>query len=162
MSHEDDYCFQCQESGHIAHHCPNVQCFKCDEYCYIVMDCPHMILPSGTPACHHRPISHSSCHTRPTSHHSHKEMYRRSWSRSQSHPHRYHSKSHHDSYRGHSRSHHKITDDITGVVHDAHTQPLTHIILTRTLHIADHLHIEALQLTPGIAANYTHNQYISP
>ena len=24
LSHEEDHCFQCQESGHIAHHCPNV------------------------------------------------------------------------------------------------------------------------------------------
>ena len=24
MSHEEDHCFQCQESGHIAHHCTNV------------------------------------------------------------------------------------------------------------------------------------------
>ena len=24
MSHEEDHCFQCQESGHIAYHCPNV------------------------------------------------------------------------------------------------------------------------------------------
>ena len=24
MSHEEEHCFQCQESGHIAHHCPNV------------------------------------------------------------------------------------------------------------------------------------------
>ena len=24
MSHEEDCCFQCQELGHIAHHCPNV------------------------------------------------------------------------------------------------------------------------------------------
>ena len=24
MSHEEDCCFQCQESGHIACHCPNV------------------------------------------------------------------------------------------------------------------------------------------
>ena len=24
MSHKEDCCFQCQESGHIAHHCPNV------------------------------------------------------------------------------------------------------------------------------------------
>ena len=38
MSHEEYCCFQCQESGHIAHHCPNVQCFKCDEYGHIVMD----------------------------------------------------------------------------------------------------------------------------
>ena len=27
MSHEEDHCFQCQESGHIASHCPNVCCF---------------------------------------------------------------------------------------------------------------------------------------
>ena len=32
MSHEEDQCFQCQESGHIAQHCPNVCCFECDEY----------------------------------------------------------------------------------------------------------------------------------
>ena len=24
ISHKEDHCFQCQESGHIAHHCPNV------------------------------------------------------------------------------------------------------------------------------------------
>ena len=30
MSHEDDCCFQCKESGHIACHCPNVCCFECD------------------------------------------------------------------------------------------------------------------------------------
>ena len=27
MSNEEDCCFQCQEAGHIAHHCPSVQCF---------------------------------------------------------------------------------------------------------------------------------------
>ena len=32
-----------------------------------------------------------------------------------------------------------ITDDITGVVHDAHALALIHIILTVTLHITDHL-----------------------
>ena len=26
MSNEEDHCFQCQEAGHIACHCPNVQC----------------------------------------------------------------------------------------------------------------------------------------
>ena len=41
-----------------------------------------------------------------------------------------------------------ITDDITGVVNNAYTQTLTHIILAVTLHITDHLHIETLQLTP--------------
>ena len=57
MSHEEDNCFQCQESGQITCHCPNVQCFECDEYGHIVMDCLHRIPPSGTPAHHHR--SHS-------------------------------------------------------------------------------------------------------
>ena len=41
MSHEKDHCFQCQESGHIVQHCPNVHCFECDEYGHIVVDCPH-------------------------------------------------------------------------------------------------------------------------
>ena len=57
MSHEEDHCFHCQESGYIAHHCPNVHCFECDEYRHIVMDCPHRIPPSGLPAHHQR--SHS-------------------------------------------------------------------------------------------------------
>ena len=39
MSDEEEHCFQCQESGHIAHNCPNV-CFECNEYEHIVMDCP--------------------------------------------------------------------------------------------------------------------------
>ena len=47
MSQEEDHCFQCQEQGHIAHHCPNVRCFECDEYGHIVVDCPHRIPPSG-------------------------------------------------------------------------------------------------------------------
>ena len=28
MSHEEECCFQCQESGHISCHCPNVQCLS--------------------------------------------------------------------------------------------------------------------------------------
>ena len=55
-----------------------------------------------------------------------------------------------------------IIDDITGVVHNAHTQPLTHIILTMTLQITDHLCKEAFQLTPGIAADYTLDQPTNP
>ena len=43
MSHEEDHCFQSQESGHIAHHCPSIWCFECDEYGHIVMDGPHRI-----------------------------------------------------------------------------------------------------------------------
>ena len=57
MSHEKDHCFQCQESGHIANNCPNVQCFECDEHGHIVLDCLHRILPSSTPTHQHRPKS---------------------------------------------------------------------------------------------------------
>ena len=52
MSQDKDHCFQCQEQGHIAHHCPNIGCFECDKYGHIIMDCPHKIPPSGTPANH--------------------------------------------------------------------------------------------------------------
>ena len=38
MFHEEDQCFQCQELGHIVHHCSNVHCFECDEYGHIVVD----------------------------------------------------------------------------------------------------------------------------
>ena len=51
MSQEEDHCFQCQELGHIVHHCPNVRCFQCDKYSHIVVDWPHRI-PSGTPVNH--------------------------------------------------------------------------------------------------------------
>ena len=53
----------------------------------------------------------------------------------------------------------RITDAITGVVHHAHTQMLIHIILTITLHIADHLDIETLQLTLEITADHALNQH---
>ena len=107
MSFEEDHCFQCQESGHIAQYCPNVRCFKCDEYGHIVVDCLHQIPPSGTPACCHRLKSHTRHCTRSPSCHHHQNRYRHSRSRSQSHPHRYYSHSHHDSYRCLSRSHHR-------------------------------------------------------
>ena len=55
-----------------------------------------------------------------------------------------------------------ITDAITEAVHDAHTPPLTHIILTTTLHITDHLDIDALQLTPGITADHDLKQPTNP
>ena len=52
MSNEEDQCFQCQELGHITHHCPSVHCFECNEYGHIAVDCPHRIPPSGMPAHH--------------------------------------------------------------------------------------------------------------
>ena len=50
MLSEDCKCFQCQESGHMACHCPHIKCFNCDEYSHVTADCPDKILPSGTPA----------------------------------------------------------------------------------------------------------------
>ena len=55
-----------------------------------------------------------------------------------------------------------IINEITGVVNDTHTQLLTHIVLAMTLHITDHLHIEALQLTPEITTDHTLNQPTNP
>ena len=103
MSNKEDWCFQCQELGHIACHCLNVPCFECDKYGHIVVDCPDRIPPSGTPTHCHRQNSN----TRSTSGCHHWDKYRHCRSRSQSQPYRYRSHSHHDSQRGHSRSHHK-------------------------------------------------------
>ena len=43
MSNKEDQCFQCQELGHITHHCPNVHCFECDEYGHVAVNCPDRI-----------------------------------------------------------------------------------------------------------------------
>ena len=107
MSNGEDQCFQCQELGHIAHHCPNVHCFECNEYGHIVADCPDRIPPSGTPAHHHRHNSITRHCTRSTSRCHHQDRYRHSRLRSQSQPCRYRSHGHHDSHRGHSRSHNR-------------------------------------------------------
>ena len=55
-----------------------------------------------------------------------------------------------------------ITDAITGVVHNAHTPTLIHIILAATLHITDDLPTEALQLTPEIIADHALDQPTNP
>ena len=41
MLNDDDFCFQCQEPGHITWYCPHIRCYACDEYGHIVIDCPH-------------------------------------------------------------------------------------------------------------------------
>ena len=84
MSHEEDHCFQCQESGHIAHHSPNVRYFECNEYGHIVVDCPHRIPPSGTPACHNRSQSQHRNNNSSTLHHHPTARHRSSRSLSQS------------------------------------------------------------------------------
>ena len=50
MLNEDEKCFQYQESGHMACHCPHIKCFDCNEYGHVAADCPDKIPPSGTPA----------------------------------------------------------------------------------------------------------------
>ena len=53
MSSDNDKCFQCQETGHMACYCPHIRCFNSDKYGHVAVDCPDKIPPSGTPA-HHR------------------------------------------------------------------------------------------------------------
>ena len=50
MSSDDDKCFQCQELGCMAQHCPRIRCFDFDEHGHVSADCPDKIPPSGTPA----------------------------------------------------------------------------------------------------------------
>ena len=158
MSHEEDCCVQCQETGHIAYNCPNVWCFKCDEYSHIVVDCPHRIPPSGTPAHQHRPnleivTTVDQCHANVTTTGTdaigldHNPIITDTTAKVTMTP--------TEAVPGHTTG---TTDDITGVVHDAHTQVLIHIIFATTLHTADHLHIGALQLTPETAADHTLDQ----
>ena len=94
MSNEEDCCFQCQESGHIAQNCPHIGCYKCNNYGHIVMDCPYRIPPAGMPATHHK--SHKNHHARSCLKHHHEDRDRQSQSRSQSHYQRHHRSSHHD------------------------------------------------------------------
>ena len=89
MSSEDNKCFQCQELGHMACHCPHIQCFNCNDYGHIAADCPDTIPPLGTLACHKRYYSHIRHHTRSPSRHHHWERHRFSRSRSQLHTHGY-------------------------------------------------------------------------
>ena len=67
MSRDDDKCFQCQELGCMACHCPCIKCFDCDEYGHVAADCPDNIPPSGMPARHRNTHSNARCHDRSTS-----------------------------------------------------------------------------------------------
>ena len=83
MSSDNDKCFQCQETGHMACYCPHIICFDCDNYGHITVDCPDKIPPSGTPAqCrdnttsrHDRSTSQNHSHTRHY-HHDHRDRHR--------------------------------------------------------------------------------------
>ena len=80
MSSDNDRCFQCQETGHMACYCPHIRCFDCNKYGHVAMDCPDKIPLSGTPACHRsnttnrhdRSSSRHHSHTR-HSHHDYKD-----------------------------------------------------------------------------------------
>ena len=50
MSSDDNKCFQCQETGHMAGYVPHIRCFDCDNYGHVAADCPNKIPPSGIPA----------------------------------------------------------------------------------------------------------------
>ena len=45
ISGDDDKCFQCQETGHIACYCPHIRCFDCNNYGHITADCSDKIPP---------------------------------------------------------------------------------------------------------------------
>ena len=55
MSSDNDKCFQCQETGHMACYCPH-QMFDCNDYGHVAADCPDKIPPSGTPAHQTTPL----------------------------------------------------------------------------------------------------------
>ena len=48
MSSDDDKCFQCQETGHMACYCPHIRCFNSDNYCHATVDCPNKMQDAET------------------------------------------------------------------------------------------------------------------
>ena len=105
-SSNEDKCFQCQESGHMACYCPCIRCFDCDDSGHIAVNCPDKIPPSGIPARHRDNNFHTRRCDRSTSqnnhcnrhhHHDHQDQHRFSKSGSHSCSHRHRSDSHSDS-----------------------------------------------------------------
>ena len=43
ISSDNDKCFQCQETSHMAHYCPHIRCFDCNKYGHVAADCPDKI-----------------------------------------------------------------------------------------------------------------------
>ena len=138
MLSEDDKCFQYQELGHMACHCPKIRCFICDEYGHAATDCSDKIPPSGTPAHHRKHHSRMRCQTRSSSRHHHRVRHRFSRSRSHLCTHR---------YRSHIEiTHREVTPGhITNVTTEAHhaTDIQVLIITDGTHHIGGLPHIEA-------------------
>ena len=158
MSNEEDQCFQCQELGHIAHHCQNVHCFECNEYDHIAADCPDRIPPSGMPACHKRQHSNPRYCARSTSRHCHQDRCRHQQvkitvrllqiSKSQ-----LHNNLHAEVIPDH------ITDATTGALYYTFTPAF--IVIAMTCHTRDHLHIEVYQLILDIATDPDHVHHIN-
>ena len=125
MSSDNDKCFQCQETSHMACYCPHIRCFDCNNYGHVAADCPDKIPPSGTvtqcrdntSSRHNRSASRNS-HTR-HSHHDHRDRHRFSRSRSCSYNPRHRSNSHSDPHRScildHSIDLHAIAPHVTEV-----------------------------------------------
>ena len=57
MMSNDDWCFVCRKTGHIGHHCPDVQCYNYKEFGHFIQDFPDRLPPSGTPHHHNRSCS---------------------------------------------------------------------------------------------------------
>ena len=140
MSHEEDHCFQCQESGHMAWYCPNVQCFESDEYRYILLliatdNILNIDIQIGQP---HATIMRTSTNAIDPDHiHINKDITATVTIIPT------------EAILGHTIG---TNDNITEAIHDTHTQKT---ILTMTLHIEDHLHLGAHQFTHEIAADHT-------
>ena len=47
ISSDNDKCFQCQETGHMACYCPHIRCFDCNNYGRVTADFPDKIPPSA-------------------------------------------------------------------------------------------------------------------
>ena len=124
MSSDDDKCFQCHESVHMACHCPCIKCFDCDKYGHVTADCPDQIPPSGTPVQHRNHHSSMRHSTRSTSCHNHMDRHRFNRSRSHSCSHRYRSHNQSNSQRSHSRSYHRCSHRSTS--HHRHSNTYCH------------------------------------
>ena len=153
MSNEGYQCFQCQELGHIAHHCPSIRCFDCDEYGHVAADCPDRIPPSGTPAHQKRLCSNARHHTRSTSRHHHRDRQQYSRSRS-SHIPTITAVTVRIAHTPTEATPDHTTDALTEALHITITQAL--IVTVVTHHTEGRPHTEAHAVTLGIAADLEH------
>ena len=158
MSHEEDCCFQCQESGHIALHYPTVRCFECDEYGHIVVELSTLdTTPRYACMSPQTKIPYQTLYQTDFSLPSPGQV--QAWEIKVTVLSPQISQSKSPCFPTDAIPSHIIeTTDITiEVLHDALTPIL--IIPTMTPHTADHLHTGAHQLTLGITADHTPVQH---